>query len=358
MVRFFGGLIDLKTKVLIIGYYGANNIGDEVLLDATIELINSVYDAPKITVLTNDIEDTIKKREVAGVHRNHYMQIIKSIRDTDVVIGGGGSMLQNITSNQSLIYYLAILWLSKLFGKKVALLGNGIGPLRTTFYQNLTKYVLKKLDAIVLRDVDSYNLLKQFNLTNIHLANDLVYTLDEMKISTKLEKKILINLRKWDYDPSFIETMEKFIEYLISEDFNVTLISFQSGNDDLILKGIYNRIDAVELNYFESTAYDKIMQEISSAELFIGMRLHGLIFSSIANTPFIGLSYDPKVRTLSKHMGQEYFEDLNILTLNGMIHTFENVFKNKEDYEEKLRRKTEEVKESNHVHVKVLEELK
>ena len=34
---------------------------------------------------------------------------------------------------------------------------------------------------------------------------------------------------------------------------------------------------------------------IGQSKLLIGMRLHSLIFSSIYYTPFIGLSYDPKI---------------------------------------------------------------
>lgn len=348
----------MKTKVLIIGYYGAGNLGDEVLLDATINLLNKTYDCPEITVLTGDIEDTTKTRKVDGLYRNDYLQIIRTIKNSDIVIGGGGSMLQNVTSNKSLVYYLGILRLAKLFGKKVTLLGNGIGPLNTSFYQRLTKNVLKRLDAIVVRDKDSYSLLKTFGLTNIHLGNDLVYTLDGMKMSTKIERKILINLRQWNYSSDFIEVIIEFIEHLVSRNFKVTLVSFQSGNDDLILKDIYNRINSDNLSYFESKEYDKIIKEIGSAELFVGMRLHGLIFSSICNTPFIGLSYDPKVSSLCSNLGQEYFGDLNNITFNAIINTFEKVYEDSSGFEKILSEKTQEVKKLNRVNEEGLKRLK
>lgn len=126
-----------NVKVLIIGYYGAGNIGDEVLLDATIDLLKTIYESPSVTVLTNDTVDTKENRQVEAVNRNSYFQVIKIIKGSDIVIGGGGSMLQNVTSNKSLIYYLGILNLAKLFRKKVALLGNGIGPIKREFYKKL-----------------------------------------------------------------------------------------------------------------------------------------------------------------------------------------------------------------------------
>ena len=348
----------MKTKVLIIGYYGAGNLGDEVLLDATINLLKKTYDSPEITVLTSNVEDTTKNRKVEAVYRGDYIHIIKTIKNSHLVIGGGGSMLQNVTSNESLIYYLGILRLAKLLGKKVALLGNGIGPLNTSFYQSLTKNVLKKLDAIVLRDKDSYNLLKNFGLTNIYLGNDLVYSLDKIESHYKIERKVLINLRKWDYGPDFLQVIVNFVEYLLEANYKVSLISFQAGNDDLILKDIYNRIKSDELYYFESHDYGRIIQEIGSGEIFIGMRLHGLIFSSVSSTSFIALSYDPKVSSLSNYLDQEYFEDLNNITFNAIINRFEKVYENRKYFEEVLNRKTKEIRKLNHINEEVLNSLK
>lgn len=345
-------------KVFIIGYYGAGNFGDEVLLAATINLLDTVYDSPKISVLSNNLENIRKSRQVEGINRNNYLQIIRAIIDSDMIIGGGGSMLQNVTSNKSLIYYLTILWLAKFFGKKVVLLGNGIGPLKTSFYKKLTMNVLKKLDAIVLRDSDSYSLLDEFGLRNIYLANDLAYTLNGIYEAKKIEKKILINLRQWNYSPSFIETIEKLVGYLIEENYKVSLISFQSGNDDLILREIYNRISSDDLDIIEASDYEKVIHEISSTELFIGMRLHGLIFSSICKTPFIGLSYDPKVSVLCESLEQEFFEDLNNISFNDIINRFEKTYKDRDKYREKLDVNTEEIKKLNQIHKEVLDKLR
>lgn len=346
-----------NVKVLIIGYYGAGNIGDEVLLDATIDLLKTIYESPSVTVLTNDTVDTKENRQVEAVNRNSYFQVIKIIKGSDIVIGGGGSMLQNVTSNKSLIYYLGILNLAKLFRKKVALLGNGIGPIKREFYKKTTKYVLSKLDAIVLRDKDSYKLLEGFGLNNIYLGNDLAFTLDISETVEKENKKVLINLRKWDYNNNFIKSMENFVNYLISQDFKVTLISFQSDNDELVLKRIFNNINSPNLKYFESKESDKIVSEINSSELFIGMRLHGLIFASICSRPFIALSYDPKVSTFSKNLEQNYFEDLNNISINAIIDTFDDVYRNIDCFEDKLRKNNEKIRELSHVHEEVLKNL-
>ncbi len=344
-------------KVLIVGYYGSDNVGDEMLLKATINLLNKVYDSPEITAITYNVKNTMENHRINGISRNKYFEILKGIKRADIIVGGGGSMLQNVTSNRSLIYYLAILSLSKFLGKKVVLLGNGIGPLRGNFYINLTTKILRKLDAIVLRDEDSYNLLKSFNLENIYLGNDLVFSLDMDKSKDEEDKKIVFNLRKWFYNENFILTMEKFIEYLVNEGFHVSLIPFQRGNDDIILRRIERSLNSHRVKLLDNLSYKELMAEIASSKLFLGMRLHGLIFSSILEKPFIGLSYDPKVSIFSKKLGQVCFEDLNNITLDSLIKEFNRVYSNIEDYKEVLSKNVEEIFQLNHINEDVLRKL-
>lgn len=346
-----------KLNILIIGYYGSNNIGDEILLEATINLLNKVYESPKITAITYNVQDTINNRKIDGVSRNKFFQIAKAIKKADIIVGGGGSMLQNVTSNRSLIYYLTILQLAKAFSKKVVLLGNGIGPLKSKIAIRVTKYVLKSLDGIVLRDIDSYNMLKSFGLKNIYLGNDLVFTLDRDNSLKKTSKKILINLRKWTYNDSFLIHIIDFINHLVQLGFEVTLVPFQLGNDDILLKNINSKINSPNVHLLEDIEYESIIYEISTAEVFISMRLHGLIFSSICNTPFIGLSYDPKVTIFSKNQQQEYFEELDNVSAEMLINRFNSVYNNIEVYTNNLQKNTQNLLDKNHVHTMVLKTI-
>ena len=94
------------------------------------------------------------------------------------------------------------------------MLGNGIGPLKTSLAEKITIKILKSLDYIVLRDDVSFEFLKNHNMKNIYLGNDLAFSLDIDKKSETRPKRVIINLRDWFYDEKFIDIMVDFIEYL------------------------------------------------------------------------------------------------------------------------------------------------
>jgi polysaccharide pyruvyl transferase CsaB len=348
-----------KLKILIIGYYGANNTGDEILLKSTIKLLKSIYKSSEIKAITYNVENTELAHGIRGISRNKFAAIINEVKKSDIVVGGGGSMIQNVTSNRSLIYYLTILKIAKLFNKKVFLLGNGIGPIKGSFPLKMTVDILKSIDAIILRDKDSFKLLDSKGLQNIYLGNDLAFNLDYEKVLDlhPVPRKIAINLRNWTYKDDFLYEMKRFVRYLVEKDYTVVFIPFQKGNDDLILKEILASIKSNKIRLVESEDCEVILKEIASSEIFIGMRLHGLIFSSIVNTPFIGLTYDPKVSSFSEGQGQPYFKTIEEIDFPSLKHKFENMYKHREYYKNLLKQSTDKILDLSVIYKSVLSQF-
>ena len=117
------------NKVVISGYYGFNNIGDESILTAIISNIKDNIEDIDITVLSKDPELTYKNHEVDAINRRDIFGIIKEIKNCDLLISGGGSLLQDVTSSRSILYYLAIILIGIFFKKKVMIYSQGIGPI-------------------------------------------------------------------------------------------------------------------------------------------------------------------------------------------------------------------------------------
>lgn len=342
-------------KAFIIGYYGSDNIGDEVLLHQVIKMIHRIDETIEITSLSYRTHATQALHNINSVSRNKYFEIIRAIRESDIVIGGGGSMLQNVTSNRSLYYYLALIRIAKFFNKKVILLGNGFGPIAGTFYQNLTKKVLNRIDVFLARDEETVNRLKDIGVTSkVLLAADLAYYDYANKPIIK-SKRIAINLRPWANQESIIAKMVCFIRSAVTRGYTVEFLAMQTGKDDAIKEKlekklgkkiplIQNDIESFISGYVEYTC-------------LVGMRLHALIWAGIKDIPFIGIEYDPKITSylqLTHQLSAGNTDDVESLDI---WKAFEELMDNYEEKQKSLSRVNKEMKEKAELNYIALKEL-
>lgn len=330
----------MNSKIFIIGYYGFHNLGDELLLKETINIFEKFVPKKNIKVLSYQINETKIAHGIEGISRNKFFKILKEIYLSDMIVGGGGSMLQNITSNRSLFYYLAIINIALIMNKKVILLGNGIGPISGKFQNKIVENTLNRLDYLHLRDKESYNSINGESKKHIDLGSDLAFNTKFNKIASK-RNRVVINLRSCENIIKVQEVIKQFIEYLEDKGFETLLLSMQRGKDDQVLKVIGNTY-----NY---DSVDDITNEIASSRVIIGMRLHSLIISAALNIPFIGLSYDPKVRAFCNEMEVPYFDNLEEINISDLINKFEYLLVNEIELVSYLEKKTEILKHKNDI---------
>ena len=158
------------TKYVISGYIGFDNFGDEAIAKVLTSHLKS-KGAEKITVLSSSPNKTAK---LYGVDSVNFLKFYQPIIESDVLISGGGSLLQDITSLKSLIYYLAVIVTALVFNKKVIIFAQGFTPFRTKLGKFFTKFVLQYCNEIYVRDTKSQEILKNLNIES-KLISDPVF---------------------------------------------------------------------------------------------------------------------------------------------------------------------------------------
>ena len=124
-------------NVAISGYYGFENFGDEAILKVlTEELKNCGHN---VTVFSKRPDITSAKRGVNSVYTFSLGKVIKTLKNADVLISGGGSLLQDVTSTKSLFYYLFVIGAALFFQKDVIIFAQGIGPIKNPISRFITK---------------------------------------------------------------------------------------------------------------------------------------------------------------------------------------------------------------------------
>ena len=84
-------------KVVLSGYYGFDNAGDEALLSAIKSSLHQLRGV-EITVLSGNPHKTAQLHGLQAVYYMNPLQLIKELGQADLLISGGGSIFQDITS--------------------------------------------------------------------------------------------------------------------------------------------------------------------------------------------------------------------------------------------------------------------
>lgn len=317
-------------KIVISGYYGFDNLGDEAILAGIISLFQNSKEEINLTVLSASPEKTAELYDVNTVSRNSLINILNVLAEADLFISGGGSLLQDITGNFSIAYYLGLAWLAKIQGSKTIYYAQGAGPINKKWNQRLTSFSLNRFDLLGVRDRESKKFLKNIGVQKeIKLSVDPVFALydpllnKKQKIKGKLE--IGISVRPWSVD--YIKSLASALN-CFSRNKNVKYIIFpmHQGRDEKISQKLNNILESE--SEVRQLAVDPrtAVKSFSNLDLFVGVRLHSLIFALLNQIPLLALSYDPKIEGLLAEI--DYLPLIKLEEINeaDLVEKLENIF--------------------------------
>lgn len=304
-------------RVLISGYYGFANSGDEVILHAMLSALRFAVPGLQATVLSRDPERTARETGVETVRRDSLPAVLRALRESDLLISGGGSLLQDVTSPKSIIYYLGIVALAKAMGKPVFFYAQGFGPVRTAFGRFLVRLVANRVDMITVRDPDSLAELRALGVTRPpgEVTADPVLGLDPGLVDRERGKRILsslgvgegplagISVRPWKSLTGYRDAVARVADELAREGWQVLLVPMHSPDDVACCQDVAARMKEKSVSLGAGVDYNELLAVTANFDLAVGMRLHFLIFSVLFGVPAIGLTYDPKVNRFLQSVG-------------------------------------------------------
>ena len=290
-------------KILISGYYGFDNFGDEAILGV---LINHLR-GNDITVLSSNPEKTGRTHNVNSLNSFNPKLIVERLPKFDMLISGGGSLLQNVTSNKSLFYYCGLINIMASLKKDVVIFAQGIGPVKGFWGKLIVKSALKKCKYISVRDVKSQELLKSWGIES-NLVCDPIFDLNVP--TPKKTRKVGIQLRKFASltDELFDEIIKQVA--LKFSDREIELICFQDSEDEGISKVFLNKLKkknpTINANIIKNLTNKEVIEKVSEYDYLIGMRFHACLLGLKYGIKTLAISYDPKVETLAKNANIPY----------------------------------------------------
>lgn len=335
-----------RYDAVILGYYGFSNSGDEALLSAIIQNLREIKPDVRLAVLSKDPIQTEKAHNTEAIGRYNYFKVKKALKNSKLLISGGGSLLQDVTSSKSIWYYLLMISLAKKSGAQTMIYANGIGPITKEKNRSLSKKVLNGADYITLRDPRSLEEVKALKISTerVKLTADPALTLkanasdSEKQILKDLnipqnKKTVCISVRDWkkaggDFCGRLAEAIDAICE---KTGFYPVFVPLKSPEDVEFSQKTANKMKTEATVISCPLNYNAVMELIGDAEMLVGMRLHSLVYAAACGVPTLALSYDPKIDGFAEYIGLENIVSVLSLTKEEMLKQAEAVVKNAEE---------------------------
>ena len=328
---------DVPGRILVSGYYGFGNAGDDSIAAALVAGIRACAPDMPITFLCKDTKNSAKKYGVRTVPRFNIPAVLREMRTARLLISGGGNLLQNTTSARSLFYYTTIIRLAKRRGLRVFVLGNGLGPILGEKYERDVAKTLALADRITLREPQSLDYAASLGIPRDRLALSadpalLLTPADARRVDYILKNvgnvshfavslRSFATLRSEEVDgadeDSFAATFAAEVDAIAARTGAKPLYILMQSSRDRALTEKVNAAAAVKGEILGGLTAREIMGVLGRCEFVISMRLHLLIYAVAVGKPPLDISYDPKIDAMMRYMGCA--KPLRVAGLRGSV---------------------------------------
>jgi len=295
------------ARVLLSGYYGFGNLGDEALLEVFVTQMRRRFPSSRVEVLSATPKLTSDAYRIEATPRWDWRAVRAAIARADVVLSGGGGLLQDATSFRSLLYYASILREAARARRKTMVFAQSVGPL--DFWGRLVvRFFCQRLDRATLRDEASRRLLHRLvpsvpaertaDPVFLYDAPDDRSVLAAEGLGPESGSYAVISVRKAPGFRDGAAVLARAVDRLAQRHAIRSAFLPLGGAADAAVSTDVIRACASNPVLLPECSLAKAASIVRGASVAIGMRLHALVLAARYGVPFLALAYDPKVSSL------------------------------------------------------------
>ena len=308
-----------RDGVVICGSYGNGNAGDDTILRSIVHQLREKDPLLPICVMSRTPAETAVQTQAESIYSFSLVKILGHLRRAAMFISGGGSLVQDVTSTRSLLYYLWTIRTAHQMGCQVMMYGCGIGPVLHGANRRLAGHVLNQcVDYATLRDPDSLRELRDLGANQIkcRVTADpaLLSETEDARIQEYLKsagirpegKYCLFALRPWKLERRQLAAFAAAADYAY-DTYGMTPVFFmmEPAKDREVTERVAGKVGVPYVILPPLEDDSAICALMCRMKLVVSMRLHALIFAASQGVPVVGIAYDPKVSSFLDYMGQE-----------------------------------------------------
>jgi polysaccharide pyruvyl transferase WcaK-like protein len=338
---------DQRTRIVLLGWYGSNNTGDEALAQVIVDQLKSRGFNDLVALSTNPAKTSAHLGIPSAPRSLFNLRTLRALSTAKALILGGGGLIQDGTSVYNLPIYAAYVALARLLGVQVIGWGLGVEPLWTLLGRLLTRFIVHSSAHFSVRDTLSRHLLLRAGVhpSKITVTADPAILLDPnpaepdlpsndkpnivfcarhlpvIQPGLNLNYLLPVSIRhrlgiEQQADSvrvdAVVQALARGIEVAVHDlGANVELLALWPGRDDQMLDVIEDAAlnlgvppTAIRRAHFDPTP-GNFSAYVGTADLLVSMRLHALIFAASQGVPMLAVSYARKVRGLMQELDAE-----------------------------------------------------
>jgi polysaccharide pyruvyl transferase CsaB len=376
-------MVKTPTKrVLIAGYYGFGNTGDEAILSGILHDLRQLNSELEFTVISGKLLDTAG-RGCQTVDWKDLSGIVDAVKACDLLIVGGGGIINDLNGywpeymlapNQDMNgLFLGLMILAALNDKPYIIYAIGVGPAYSDKLREHIRLGFTLANAATVRDTASMDLLKEIGCDSKHIRETADPAFMLVPASKKRAQEIIANtsssltrpiigvaLLPWsrgvDIDYWENKVAKALDEFGRKHKASLLFIPFYVEphgelDDDI---GYAERL----MSHISSVPTTKLGREVTPEEkaaviaecdLIVGMRHHSVVFSILAGIPCVAISCSLKVTFLMSKIGcQELVLDVKSITKGRLLELMNYAFDNRELLKKRVVQAREKLKSLAH----------
>lgn len=305
----------INTRVALAGWFGSDNLGDELILKALICAVRKRNAVP-VTISTS-ADPAVPAGTQVIVHSSpaHQLRLVKALRSVDAMVMAGG-LVQTETSPWNVPFHMSRIAACNTQRCAVATLGLGVGVVSNRLNRTLTRKSLNSAKVVVVRDQDSADRLCSWGVLNVkvgadpvfglepavhhaHLASDyfcvILRSVNRKGLRTAASKSR--NSKAIPADTDLRRLADAIDAVAAATSLTPKFVAFQASRDSSIHQAVAARMKADAL--LVEPKLETIFTEIAQSQLVITMRYHGAVAALMHRKPTVTLNYSPKMVSLA-----------------------------------------------------------
>jgi len=311
-------LSELSDRILLIGGYGVGNVGDEAILRGLIRNMSS--NISKLSVTSHSPPDTYDLHNDYLPPETHFNPLSvspwrapKLLANHDHIVVGGGGIFSDYMGPYASKIPLFMLT-ARALGKPLYWTAVGVYPTTPPMTLNLLRAAMRRSESVTVRDEISKHTLTNLGLGGVEHVLDPSFTLDYKRTDGTDEPTIGIAARYVKdsrADRQLLAVYEAVAERYLERGWNVVFVPLCQheyatfGMDQRRCKQLADQYP--EATFWSTSDPEEMVQQISGFDLILATRLHSMIFSHIADTPFVEIEYAAKCTSILKELNKSYW---------------------------------------------------